>query len=88
MRISEQFIEEIKSNNDLSLDLAKKVGISQSGILKQAERRSKLLMLPMYVEVYKFYGFTDEQIFDNEADESRNSLQRNSSPQSERTSEA
>ncbi|MFJ1424848.1 hypothetical protein ACILFS_00855 [Capnocytophaga canimorsus] len=88
MRISERFIEEIKTNNDLSLDLAKKAGISQSGILKQAERRSKLLMLPMYVEVYKSYGFTDEQIFDYEADESRNSLQCDSSPQSRGTAEA
>lgn len=32
MRISEKLIEEIKTNNDLSLDLANKVGISQSGI--------------------------------------------------------
>ncbi|AYW36552.1 hypothetical protein D8L92_04025 [Capnocytophaga canimorsus] len=66
MRISEKLIEEIKTNNDLSLDLAKKAGISQSGILKQAERRSKLLMLPTYVEVYKSYGFTEEDIFEKE----------------------
>lgn len=33
MRISEQIIQEIKSNNDLSLDLAKKVGVSQRGAI-------------------------------------------------------
>lgn len=88
MIISENLIREIKTNNDLSLDLAKQMKISQGAILKQAERRSKFLLLPAYLEIYKKYGFTEEQIFEAQTDESRNSLQCDSSSEQGTTRKA
>ena len=68
MNPSKKLIEKIKTDNDFSLDIAKELKVSQYAIITRAKRNSKLLLLAPFVEVYKAYGLSEEDIYAKEED--------------------
>lgn len=67
MKPSKKLIEKILSDNDFSLDIAKAVkDTTQYAIIIRAKRHSKLLLLAPFVEVYKAYGLSEEDIYEKE----------------------
>ena len=67
MKPSKKLIEKILSDNDFSLDIAKAVkDTTQYAIIIRAKRYSKLLLLAPFVEVYKAYGLSEEDIYAKE----------------------
>lgn len=73
MHISHRIITRIKNDNLFTLNMAIHLSqklqedVKQLTIERQAERRSDKLMLPVCIEYYKTQGFTDEEIFEPEA---------------------
>ena len=67
MKPSKKLIEKILTDNDFSLDIAKAVkDTTQYAIITRAKRYSKLLLLAPFVEVYKAYGLSEEDIYAKE----------------------
>ena len=67
MKPSKKLVEKILTDNDFSLDIAKAVkDTTQYAIIFRAKRYSKLLLLAPFVEVYKAYGFSEEDIYAKE----------------------
>ena len=67
MKPSKKLIEKILTDNDFSLDIAKAVkDTTQYAIIIRAKRYSKLLLLAPFVEVYKAYGLSEEDIYAKE----------------------
>ena len=67
MKPSKKLVEKILSDNDFSLDIAKAVkDTTQYAIIIRAKRYSKLLLLAPFVEVYKAYGLSEEDIYAKE----------------------
>ena len=67
MKPSKKLVEKILADNDFSLDIAKAVkDTTQYAIIVRAKRHSKLLLLAPFVEVYKAYGLSEEDIYAKE----------------------
>lgn len=67
MKPSKKLVEKILTDNDFSLDIAKAVkDTTQYAIIIRAKRHSKLLLLAPFVEVYKAYGLSEEDIYEKE----------------------
>ena len=67
MKPSKKLAEKILADNDFSLDLAKAMkDTTQYAIITRAKRSSKLLLLAPFVEVYKAYGLSEEDIYAKE----------------------
>ena len=67
MKPSKKLVEKILADNDFSLDLAKAMkDTTQYAIITRAKRYSKLLLLAPFVEVYKAYGLSEEDIYAKE----------------------
>lgn len=67
MKPSKKLVEKILTDNDFSLDLAKAMkDTTQYAIITRAKRYSKLLLLAPFVEVYKAYGLSEEDIYAKE----------------------
>ena len=67
MKPSKKLIEKILTDNDFSLDIAKAVkDTTQYAIIARAKRHSKLLLLAAFVDVYKAYGLSEEDIYAKE----------------------
>lgn len=67
MKPSKKLVEKILTDNDFSLDLAKAMkDTTQYAIITRARRHSKLLLLAPFVEVYKAYGLSEEDIYAKE----------------------
>jgi len=67
MKPSKKLVEKILTDNDFSLDIAKAVkDTTQYAIIIRAKRYSKLLLLAPFVEVYKAYGLSEEDIYAKE----------------------
>lgn len=65
-RVRKIIREEILSNRELSMDGARILGINQTSFRALARRNSDKLGHAHLVELYKKYGFKDEQIFEPE----------------------
>ena len=71
MKPSKKLVEKILTDNDFSLDIAKAVkDTTQYAIIIRAKRYSKLLLLAPFVEVYKAYGLSEEDIYANDENDS------------------
>ena len=67
MKPSKKLVEKILTDNDFSLDIAKAMkDTTQYAIITRAKRYSKLLLLAPFVEVYKAYGLSEEDIYAKE----------------------
>ena len=67
MKPSKKLVEKILTDNDFSLDIAKAVkDTTQYAIIARAKRHSKLLLLAAFVDVYKAYGLSEEDIYAKE----------------------
>ena len=66
MRISDTITERILTDNDFSMELAKKIGIQQGSLLGSVRRNnnSRTLRLWEAVMFYKEQGYTEDEIFD------------------------
>lgn len=66
MRISDTITERILTDNDFSMELAKKIGIQQGSLLSSIRRNknSRILRLWEAVMFYKEQGYTEDEIFD------------------------
>ena len=64
MKVSKIIIEKILSDNEFSIELAKRLGNQQQSVLGLARRNSRNLTLWEAVMFYKEKGFTEEQIFE------------------------
>ena len=72
MKPSKKLVEKILTDNDFSLDIAKAVkDTTQYAIIARAKRHSKLLLLAAFVEVYKAYGLSEEDIYAKEEENDR-----------------
>lgn len=70
MKPSKKLVEKILTDNDFSLDIAKAMkDTTQYAIITRAKRYSKLLLLAPFVEVYKAYGLSEEDIYAKEEDD-------------------
>ncbi len=81
MKVSNLIIEKILTDNNFSIELAKRLGVQQQSALGLARRNSRNLTLWEAVIFYKEQGFTEEQIFEDytankavNADENPNQL--------------
>lgn len=63
MRLSETIRKKILQDNDFSIDIAKRLKVRQQVVLLRASRNSQLLLLPLCIEVYKEYGYSEGEIF-------------------------
>ena len=66
MRISDTITERILTDNDFSMELAKKIGIQQGSLLGSVRRNknSRTLRLWEAVMFYKEQVYTEDEIFD------------------------
>ena len=64
MKVSKIIIEKILSDNEFSIELAKRLGNQQQSVLGLARRNSRNLTLWEAVMFYKEKGFTEEQILE------------------------
>ncbi|WP_417430098.1 hypothetical protein [Halpernia sp.] len=62
-KVSEKIIEKILSENNFSIELAKRLDIQQQSVLGLAKRNSNKLTLFIAVKFYIEKGFTEEEIF-------------------------
>ena len=70
MKPSKKLVEKILTDNDFSLDIAKAVkDTTQYAIITRAKRYSKLLLLAAFVDVYKAYGLSEEDIYAKEEED-------------------
>lgn len=63
MEVSEVIIKKILTNNEFSMELAKRLGIQQQSVLGLARRNSRNLTLWEAVMFYKEHGFSEKEIF-------------------------
>lgn len=65
MKISDTITEKILTDNNFSMELAKKIGIQQGSLLSSIRRNrdSRILRLWEAVMFYKEQGYTEEEIF-------------------------
>lgn len=64
MKISQKIVDKILTDNDFSLELAKKLKITQDAVFKRAKRHSERLLTPICMEFYQEKGFTKEEIIE------------------------
>lgn len=62
-KVSKIIIDKILSENDFSIELAKRLDIQQQSVLGLAKRNSNKLTLFIAVKFYIEKGFTEEEIF-------------------------
>jgi hypothetical protein len=62
-KVSKIIIHKILSENDFSIELAKRLDIQQQSVLGLAKRNSNKLTLFIAIKYYKEKGFTEEEIF-------------------------
>ena len=63
MKVSKKIIEEILTDNDFSMGVAKAMNIQQQSVMGLARRNSEKLTLYSAILYYKAQGFTEEEIF-------------------------
>jgi predicted DNA-binding protein YlxM (UPF0122 family) len=61
-KVSQLIINRILKDNDFSMALAKKLGIQQQSVMGLARRNSSKLTLYDAIQLYKEYGFKEEDI--------------------------
>ena len=61
-KVSQLIINRILKDNDFSMALAKKLGIQQQSVMGLARRNSSKLILYDAIQLYKEYGFKEEDI--------------------------
>lgn len=61
-KVSQLIINRILKDNDFSMALAKKLGIQQQSVMGLARRNSSKLTLYNAIQLYKEYGFKEEDI--------------------------
>lgn len=61
MKLNTYLINEILTNNDLSLAVAKALGIQQASVIRSAHRGSNKLLHIDAVAVYKKFGLKESQ---------------------------
>ena len=60
--VRQLIINRILKDNDFSMALAKKLGIQQQSVMGLARRNSSKLTLYDAIQLYKEYGFKEEDI--------------------------
>ncbi len=69
MRIRQNILDRILYDNDLSLFLAKKVGVTQQGIRNAVKRNTKMLRDYMLLDgIREFTKLPDEEIFETKTE--------------------
>ena len=61
-KVRQLIINRILKDNDFSMALAKKLGIQQQSVMGLARRNSSKLTLYDAIQLYKEYGFKEEDI--------------------------
>ena len=61
-KVSQLIINRILKDNDFSMAFAKKLGIQQQSVMGLARRNSSKLTLYDAIQLYKEYGFKEEDI--------------------------
>ena len=61
MNLNKNLVNEILTNNDLSLAVAKALGIQQASVIKSAHRHSSRLLHIDAIGVYKKFGLKEDQ---------------------------
>ncbi|WP_172919429.1 hypothetical protein [Capnocytophaga canis] len=66
MKLSKKIFNKVIEDNDFSLEMAKRLQITQWAVIQRAKRKSRTLMLPECIAFYKEQGFIEEDIFEKE----------------------
>ncbi len=66
MKVNEEIIKRILTDNQFSLDVASVLNIQQASVFLLAKRRSDKLMSYPLVEFYKEQGYSESEIFETE----------------------
>lgn len=61
MNLNKILVNAILTNNDLSLAVAKALGIQQASVIRSAHRHSTKLLHIDAINVYKEFGMTEDQ---------------------------
>ena len=77
MNLNKNMVNEILTNNDLSLAVAKALGIQQASVIRSAHRQSSKLLHIDAIVVYKKFGLKEDHYLTpkkNKNDESLNQI--------------
>lgn len=66
MKVSKEILTKILTDNDFSMELAKILKVQQQSVIGLARRNSDKLTLYQAILFYKEKGYTEENIFEKE----------------------